>query len=63
MFETSRQRFLALARSIVRNTEDAEDAVHNAYLSGYLNLRGFEGRSAERHERGSRESCLHADQR
>ncbi len=46
MFETSRQRFLALARSIVRNTEDAEDAVHNAYLSGYLNLRGFEGRSA-----------------
>lgn len=46
MFETSRPRFLALARSIVRNTEDAEDALHNAYLSGYLNLRGFEGRSA-----------------
>jgi RNA polymerase sigma-70 factor (ECF subfamily) len=46
MFETSRPRFLAIARTIVRNTEDAEDAVHNAYLSGYLNLRGFEGRSA-----------------
>ncbi len=46
MFETSRLRFLALARAIVRNTEDAEDAVQNAYLSGYLNLRGFEGRSA-----------------
>jgi RNA polymerase sigma-70 factor (ECF subfamily) len=46
MFETSRPRFLALARAIVRNTEDAEDAVHNAYLSGYLNLCGFEGRSA-----------------
>jgi RNA polymerase sigma-70 factor (ECF subfamily) len=46
MFETSRPRFLALARTIVRNTEDAEDALHNAYLSGYLNLRGFEGRSA-----------------
>ena len=46
MFETFQPRFLALARTIVRNTEDAEDAVHNAYLSGYLNLRGFEGRSA-----------------
>jgi RNA polymerase sigma-70 factor (ECF subfamily) len=46
MFETSRPKFLALAHTIVRNTEDAEDAVHNAYLSGYLNLRGFEGRSA-----------------
>ncbi len=46
MFETSRPRFLALARTIVRNIEDAEDAVHDAYLSGYLNLRGFEGRSA-----------------
>ncbi len=46
MFETSRPRFLALARTIVRNTEDAEDALHNAYLSAYLNLRGFEGRSA-----------------
>jgi RNA polymerase sigma-70 factor, ECF subfamily len=46
IFETCRPRFLALARTIVRNTEDAEDAVHNAYLSGYLNLQGFEGRSA-----------------
>jgi RNA polymerase sigma-70 factor (ECF subfamily) len=46
MFQTSRPRFLALARTIVRNTEDAEDALHNAYLSGYLNLRHFEGRSA-----------------
>ncbi len=46
MFETSRRRFLALAYTIVRNIEDAEDAVHDAYLSAYLNLRGFEGRSA-----------------
>jgi RNA polymerase sigma-70 factor (ECF subfamily) len=46
MFETSRPKFLALARTIVRNIEDAEDAVQNAYLSGYLNLPGFEGRSA-----------------
>jgi RNA polymerase sigma-70 factor, ECF subfamily len=46
MFEASRQRFLAVARTIVRKTEDAEGAIHNAYLSGYLNLRGFEGRSA-----------------
>ena len=46
MFETNRPRFLALARNIVRNAEDAEDAVQNAFLSGYLNLQGFEGRSA-----------------
>jgi RNA polymerase sigma-70 factor, ECF subfamily len=46
MFETSRPKFLAIARRIVRNIEDAEDAVQNAYLSGYLNLRDFEGRAA-----------------
>jgi RNA polymerase sigma-70 factor, ECF subfamily len=46
MFETSRPKFLAIARRIVRNIEDAEDAVQNAYLSGYLSLRDFEGRAA-----------------
>jgi RNA polymerase sigma-70 factor, ECF subfamily len=46
MFEAGRPKFLALARTILRNTEDAEDAVHNAFLSGYRNVGRFEGRSA-----------------
>ena|SRR5215469_10748051 len=46
MFVTSRQQFVAMAYSIVRNTEDAEDAVHNAFISGYLHLCNFQGRSA-----------------
>ena len=46
MFIASRSRFIAKAYSILRNREDAEDAVQNAFLSGYRNLRRFEGRSA-----------------
>ena len=46
MFIASRSRFIAKAYSILRNREDAEDAVQNAFLSGYRNLRTFEGRSA-----------------
>ena len=46
MFVTSRPKFVATAYSILRNIEDAEDAVQNAYISGYLHLRDFEGRSA-----------------
>jgi RNA polymerase sigma-70 factor, ECF subfamily len=46
MFLASRPRFVALAYSILRNTEDAEDAVQDALLSAYLHLRAFEGRSA-----------------
>ena len=46
MFVASRSRFIAKAYSILRNREDAEDAVQNAFLSGYRNLRRFEGRSA-----------------
>jgi len=48
MFATSRKRFLAIAYSILRNREDAEDAVQEAFLSAYRNLRSFEGRSALR---------------
>ena len=48
MFVASRPKFVAIARTIVRNREDAEDAVQNAFLSGYLHLRSFEGRSALR---------------
>ncbi len=48
MFVASRPKFVAMARAILRNKEDAEDAVQDAFLSGYLNLRNFEGRSALR---------------
>jgi len=46
MFLASRPRFVALAYSILRNREDAEDAVQDALLSAYRHLRAFEGRSA-----------------
>ena len=42
----SRPRFLRMAYAILRNKEDAEDAVQNALLSACLHLRTFEGRSA-----------------
>jgi RNA polymerase sigma-70 factor (ECF subfamily) len=45
-FLVSRPRFVGLAYCILRNQEDAEDAVQNAMLSAYLHLRSFEGRSA-----------------
>jgi RNA polymerase sigma-70 factor, ECF subfamily len=48
MFVASRKRFLAIAYSILRNREDAEDAVQQAFLSAYRHLRSFEGRSALR---------------
>jgi RNA polymerase sigma-70 factor (ECF subfamily) len=48
MFVASRDRFLAIAYSILRNREDAEDAVQEAFLSAHRNLRSFEGRSALR---------------
>jgi RNA polymerase sigma-70 factor, ECF subfamily len=48
MFVASRTKFISLARNILRNKEDAEDAVQNAFLSGYRHLRDFEGRSALR---------------
>ena len=45
LFLASRPRFVALAYSILRNKEDAEDAVQDALLSAYLHSRAFEGRS------------------
>ena len=48
MFVTSRPKFVAMARAILRNREDTEDAVQSAFLSGYRHLRSFEGRSALR---------------
>jgi RNA polymerase sigma-70 factor (ECF subfamily) len=48
MFVASRPKFVAMAHAILRNREDAEDAVQNAFLSAYLHLGSFEGRSALR---------------
>ncbi|HET6931535.1 MAG TPA: RNA polymerase sigma factor [Candidatus Acidoferrum sp.] len=48
MFVASRKKFLAIAYSILRNREDAEDAVQEAFLSAHRHLRSFEGRSALR---------------
>jgi RNA polymerase sigma-70 factor, ECF subfamily len=39
------QSCLKLARSIVRDHEDAEDEVQNAYTKAFLHLQGFEGNS------------------
>jgi RNA polymerase sigma-70 factor (ECF subfamily) len=46
MFVAYRPKFVAMAHAILRNREDAEDAVQNAFVSGYLHLRSFAGRSA-----------------
>jgi RNA polymerase sigma-70 factor (ECF subfamily) len=46
MFVASRQKFVAMAYAVLRNKEDAEDAVQNALLSAHLHLGSFEGRSA-----------------
>ena len=46
MCVASRPKFVAMAHAILRNREDAEDAVQNAFLSGYHHLCSFEGRSA-----------------
>jgi RNA polymerase sigma-70 factor, ECF subfamily len=45
MFLASRTRFVRVAYSILRNREDAEDAVQDAFLSACRHLRSFEGRS------------------
>src|SRR5258708_4384252 len=41
-----RPKFVGIAYSILRNREDAEDAVQDAVLSAYVHLRNCEGRSA-----------------
>jgi RNA polymerase sigma-70 factor (ECF subfamily) len=46
VFRASRPKFIGLAYSILRNKEDAEDAVQDAMLSAYRHLRSFKGRSA-----------------
>src|SRR5260370_39540373 len=46
MFVTWRPKFVAMAHAILRNREEAEDAVQNSFLSGHRHLRSFQGRSA-----------------
>jgi RNA polymerase sigma-70 factor (ECF subfamily) len=46
LFLTSRKRFVGIAYRILRNKEDAEDAVQDAFVSACRHLREFEGRSA-----------------
>ena len=48
MFLASRPKFVGLAYSILRNKEDAEYAVQDAFLLACRHLRTFEGRSAFR---------------
>lgn len=45
MYSELRHRFETIAYSILGNKEDARDAVQDAFVSAYLNLRNFEGRS------------------
>jgi len=48
MFLASRSKFIRMAYKILRNREDAEDAVQDALLSAYVHWDRFEGRSAIR---------------
>ena len=46
MYRSSHPKFLRIAYAILRDKEDAEDAVQDAAFSACLHLRNFEGRSA-----------------
>jgi len=46
MFVASHRKFLKQAKAILHNKEDAEDALQNAFMSAFLRLHRFEGRSA-----------------
>jgi RNA polymerase sigma factor (sigma-70 family) len=45
LFARDRQRLFRLASALLHNNEDAEDALQDAFLSAYVNLKSFEGRS------------------
>jgi RNA polymerase sigma-70 factor, ECF subfamily len=45
LFAEGRTRLYNVAFSLLRNREEAEDAVQDALLSAYLNLQAFEGRA------------------
>jgi RNA polymerase sigma-70 factor (ECF subfamily) len=46
LFATHATRLYRTAFSVLRNKEDAEDAVQNSLCSAFLNLRSFKGRSS-----------------
>lgn len=46
LFLASRERSVQIAYRVLRNKEDAEDAVQDAFLSACRHFREFEGRSA-----------------
>jgi len=46
LFATHTPRLYRVAFSVLRNNEDAEDAVQDGWCSAYSNLRAFEGRSS-----------------
>ena len=46
MILSSQSRFMRVAYRILRNKEDAEDAMQEALLSAYVHFRAFEGRAA-----------------
>src|SRR5258708_17606764 len=45
LFRRYQRQLLGSARRILRNTEDAEDALQDALLSAFRHVRRFEGRS------------------
>lgn len=45
LFTQDRERLYRAAFALLRNKEDAEDALQDGLLSAYLNLRSFEGRA------------------
>src|SRR6267378_4001593 len=45
LFARDRAKLYRTAFSLLRNKEDAEDALQDGLLSAYVNLRSFEGRS------------------
>jgi RNA polymerase sigma-70 factor (ECF subfamily) len=45
LFARHRERLYGAAFSLLRNKEDAEDALQDGLLSAYVNLRSFEGRA------------------
>jgi RNA polymerase sigma-70 factor, ECF subfamily len=46
LFATHTARLFRTTFSVLRNKEDAEDAVQNSFCNAFLNLRSFKGRSS-----------------
>ena len=46
LFATHAARLYRTAYAVLRNKEDAEDAVQNSLCNAFINLRSFKGRSS-----------------